>query len=70
MAHAVRVGVSFYPMNIRMPGTQPVVHQPDMIAKLIEQAGRPGRRRIGGRGVMCRPSLSDMVNVMNHEVGT
>lgn len=42
----------------------------DTIAKLIEQPGLLGRWRIGGCGVMCKPTFSDMVNVMNHEVST
>jgi hypothetical protein len=69
-APAVKVNVSFHPLSMRILGTKAVALQPYTIAKLIEQPGRPGHRKIGGSGVMGRPSLSDMVNIMNHEVST
>ena len=56
VALAVKIDVSFHPLSVRAIGTQAEVLQPETIVKLIE--------------LTCRPSLLDMVNVMNHEVGT
>lgn len=60
----------FSPIEPTLDGTQAEVLQPETIAKLIEQPERPGHRRIGRGVLMCRLRLSDMANVMNHEVGT
>lgn len=51
VALAVKVDVSFHPLSIRALGTQAEVLPPETIAKLIEQSGRPGHRRIGRRRV-------------------
>jgi len=55
-------------LNARTLRTQAVVLHPEMITKLIEQPGRPWQCKTGGRVFRCRPSLSDMVSIMNHEV--
>lgn len=55
-------------LSVRTLGTQAGALQPDAIAKLIEQPGWSGHRRIGGRRVHVQAQLSDMANGMNHEV--
>ena len=57
VALAVKVDVSFHPLSVCALGTQAVVLQPDTIAKLIEQPGRPGHRRTGRRSVHAQAQL-------------
>ena len=57
VALAVKVDVSFHPLSVRALGTQAEVLSWEMIAKLIEQPGRLGHRRIGRSGVHVQAQL-------------
>jgi len=57
VALAVNVDVSFHPRSARAIGTLAEGLQPETIAKLIEQPGQPGHRRIGRRNVHVQARL-------------
>ena len=57
VALSVKVDVSFHTLSVCALGTQAEVFQPETIAKLIEQPGRPGHRRIGRSSVHVQAQL-------------
>ena len=57
VALAVKVDVSFHTPSLHTLGTQAEVLQPETIAKLIEQPGRPRHRRIGRSSVHVQAQL-------------